>query len=218
MWEDPELFAMARDKLFTAVVGDIMDGLGMLDQFLPPRIQPLRDDMIVIGRAMPVIETDIDAVSEKPFGLMLEALDDLKPGEVYFASGGKVPYAMWGELMSIRAMKLGAAGVVVDGYSRDTREILRLGFPTFSTGRYARDQAPRGEVVDFRIPLRIGPVNIAPGDIVFGDIDGVLVVPKRAVEEVFQRAFEKVEKENLVREAIEDGMPSAKAFATYGVM
>jgi regulator of RNase E activity RraA len=218
MWKDPELFAMAREKLFTAVVGDIMDSLGMLHQFLPPRIQPLREDMVVIGRAMPVIETDIDTPSEKPFGLMLEALDDLKPGEVYLASGGKVPYAMWGELMSTRAMKLGATGVVVDGYSRDTREILRLGFPTFSTGRYAQDQAPRGEVVDFRAPVRIGQVQIAPGDIVFGDIDGVLVVPKLAAEEVFQRALEKVSKENLVRVAIEEGMPCAQAFATYGVM
>jgi regulator of RNase E activity RraA len=115
-------------------------------------------------------------------------------------------------------MKLGATGVVVDGYSRDTREILRLGFPTFSTGRYAQDQAPRGEVVDFRTPVRIGQVQIAPGDIVFGDIDGVLVVPRLAAEEVFQHALEKVSKENLVRVAIEDGMSCAKAFATYGVM
>ena len=218
MWEDPELFAMAREKLFTAVVGDIMDTLALVHQFLPPHIQPLHEDMVVIGRAMPVLETDVDSPPAKPFGLMLEALDDLEAGEVYVASGGAAPYAMWGELMSTRAMKLGATGAVLDGYSRDTREIVRLGFPTFSTGRYAQDQAPRGEVIDFRTPIRIGQVQIAPGDIVFGDMDGVLVVPKAAVEEVFRRALEKVENENLVRMAIEQGMSSAKAFATYGVM
>ncbi len=218
MWQDPELFTMARDKLFTAVVGDIMDSLGIMHQFLPPQIQGLHEDMIVIGRAMPVLEQDVSAPPAKPFGLMLEALDDLKAGEVYVASGGVTPYAMWGELMSTRAMKLGAAGVVLNGYSRDTREILRLGFPAFSTGRYAQDQGPRGEVTDFRTSIRIGQVDIAPGDVVFGDIDGVLIVPKAAVEDVFRRAVEKVEKENLVRVAIEQGMSSAKAFATYGVM
>jgi regulator of RNase E activity RraA len=218
MWKDPELFSLAREKLFTAVVGDIMDTLGMVHQFLPPQIEPLRQEMVVIGRAMPVLEQDVGGPSAKPFGLMLEALDDLKLDEVYVASGAATPYAMWGELMSTRAMKLGAAGAVLNGYSRDTREILRLGFPTFSTGRYAQDQGPRGEVIDFRIPIRIAQVEIAPGDIVFGDIDGVLVVPKSASEEVFRRAVEKVEKENLVRVAIEEGMPSAKAFATYGVM
>ena len=218
MWPDPELFAIARDRLFTAVVGDIMDTLGIMHQFLPPQIQGLHPDMVVIGRAMPVLEQDVSSPPAKPFGLMLEALDDLKTGEVYVAGGGVTPYAMWGELMSTRAMKLGAAGVVLNGYSRDTREILRLGFPTFSTGRYAQDQAPRGEVTDFRTTIRIGQVSIAPGDIVFGDIDGVLVVPKAAAEDVFRRAVEKVEKENLVRIAIENGMPSVEAFATYGVM
>jgi regulator of RNase E activity RraA len=219
MWrDDSELFTIAGAKLFSAVIGDVMDSIGLLHQFLPPQIRPLRDDMVVIGRAMPVLERDIEQPPTRPFGLMLEALDDLKRDEVYVASGGATPYALWGELMSTRAMKLGAAGAVLNGYSRDTNGILRLGFPTFSTGRYAQDQGPRGEVIDFRVPVRIGGVEIAPGDIVFGDIDGVVVIPRAAEAEVLQRAIEKVEKESLVRVAIEEGMPSATAFATYGVM
>jgi regulator of RNase E activity RraA len=219
MWrDDAELFAMARKQLFTAVVGDIMDTLDFRHQFLPPQIQPLHPDMVMIGRAMPVLERDVQRAPEKRFGLMLEALDDLKSHEVYVASGCESPYALWGELMSTRAMKLGAAGVVVNGYSRDTRGILQLGFPTFSTGRYAQDQGPRGEVVDFRTRIRIGQVEIAPGDVIFGDIDGVLVVPAAAVQEVFVRAIEKATKENVVRTAIENGMPTVQAFQTYGVM
>jgi regulator of RNase E activity RraA len=219
MWhDDAELFATARASLFTAVIGDIMDKMGLVNQFLPPEIRPLRDDMAAIGRAMPVLGHDVDHWPEKPFGVMLEALDDLKPGEVYVVSGGSTPYAMWGELMATRAMKLGAAGAVMTGYSRDTPGILRLGFPTFSIGRYAQDQGPRGEVVDFRQPVKIGNVRIEPGDIIFGDIDGVVAVPRSAEQEVFRRALEKVEKENLVRTAIENGMTTVKAFATYGVM
>src|SRR5256714_2511470 len=94
-WQsDDELFALARRELFSAVVGDVMDTLGLQRQFLSPQIQPLRDDMVLIGRAMPVLETDISAQAAddsakpaKPFGLMLEALDDLKPNEIYIATG-----------------------------------------------------------------------------------------------------------------------------------
>lgn len=210
-----------RDRLFTAVVGDVMDKLGLLDQFLPASIRPLRNDMITVGRAMPVLHSDLapgEAEGRKPFGLMLEALDDLKPGEVYLATGGSPEYALWGELMSTRAIRLGATGAVIHGYSRDTHGILQLGFPTFSMGGYAQDQGPRGEVTDFRIRVSIGSLHVEPGDIVFGDIDGVAVIPRKAEQDILRAAIEKVEKENLVRTAIENGMSAVDAFATYGVM
>lgn len=224
---DEELFALVKRELFTAVVGDVLDKLGLLHQFLPPRLQPLRDDMVAIGRAMPVLEADVFGEAEtdtnnpamsKPFGLMLEALDDLKFNEIYICTGGSPRYALWGELMSTRATKLGAAGAVVDGYSRDTPGILQLGFPTFSSGRYAQDQGPRGKVLDFRLPIEIEGVRIRPGDIVFGDLDGVLVVPREVETEAFNKAIEKARGEQLVRKAIEDGMSACEAFATFGIM
>lgn len=218
---DEELFDTLRRELFTAVVGDVMDAMGLLHQFLPPQIKPLRNDMMVTGRAMTVLEADVpsgtDFVSE-PFGLMFRALDDLKAEEVYICAGGSPRYALWGELMSTRATNLGAAGAVVDGYHRDTSGILRLGFPTFSYGGYAQDQAPRGKVIDFRVPLEVGGVKVAPGDIVFGDLDGVCVIPRDAEDEVFRRALEKVQNENLVGRAIEEGMSAQEAFEKFGVM
>jgi 4-hydroxy-4-methyl-2-oxoglutarate aldolase len=120
--------------------------------------------------------------------------------------------------MSTRAQKLSAAGAVVNGYSRDTRGILKLNFPTFSIGRYAQDQGYRGKVVDFRVALEIDGVSIKPGDIVFGDLDGVLVIPQEAERDAITRAADKVSKENTVRTAIENGMSTADAFKTYGVM
>jgi regulator of RNase E activity RraA len=227
LWtSDDDLFATARRELFTAVVGDIMDQLGLQQQFMPPQIRPLRDDMVVIGRAMTVLEADVfdssashgNPWTAKPFGLMLEALDDLKRNEVYVCAGSSPSYALWGELMSTRAQILGAAGAVVDGYSRDTHGILKLNFPTFSYGPYAQDQAPRGKVVDFRVPIAMGGTRIRTGDIVFGDIDGVCVVPQEAVEEVFVKALEKARGEKLVREAIENGMSAVEAFAKYQIM
>jgi len=223
---DNELFASARQELFTAVVGDIMDQLGLQQQFLPPHIRPLNEDMVVIGRAMTVLEADVfdssishaNPLLAKPFGYMLEALDDLKPNEVYICAGASPSYALWGELMSVRARQLGAVGAVMDGYSRDTRAIRKLNFPTFSYGPYAQDQAPRGKVVDFRVPIRIGDCRVVPGDVIFGDVDGVCVVPQQAVDEVFQKALEKARGEQTVRVAIEGGMSASEAFAKYGIM
>ena len=219
--DDAGLFEIARRELFTAVVGDSMDKLGFTHQFLPPQVQPLTRDMVAVGRAMTVLERDVDESAgepENPFGLMFEALDDLKPGEVYVAAGASPRYALWGELMSTRAIHCGAAGAVVDGYTRDTRGILALGFPTFSFGAYAQDQGLRGQVVDFRAPIRFGEVRIEPGDIIFGDLDGVCVVPRAAERDVFQAAIEKARGEKTVRKALEAGMTARDAFTKYGIL
>ena len=226
LWEiDDELFHIVRTELYSAVVGDIMDKLGYLHQFLPPQIKPLRQDMFIIGRAMTVLEADMfdkngnkNQLPEKPFGFMLEALDDLRKNEVYICSGASPDYALWGELMSTRALKLGAVGAVVDGYSRDTNGILNLNFPTFSYGRYAQDQAPRGKVVDFRVPLEINGVKVNPGDIVLGDNDGVCIVPKEIEVKVFTLAIEKARGEKMVQKKIEEGMSAKDAFEKYGIM
>jgi regulator of RNase E activity RraA len=221
------MFAVARKELFPAVVGDVMDKMGLLHQFLPPAIRPLRDDMVVLGRAMPVLEADVFTevgnadrhdTMKSPFGLMFRALDDLQSHEVYLCTGASPRYALWGELMSTRAMKLGAVGAVLDGYARDAAGILRLGFPTFCFGSYAQDQGPRGKVIDFRVPLEIGAVRINPGDIVFGDRDGVCVIPREAETEAFRRALEKVRGEQLVRQALENGESASDAFARFGIM
>ena len=226
MWKtDEELFALMRSELFTAVVGDVLDVAGRLHQFLPAAIQPLEPAMVVAGRAMPVLEADCFEQevrvegSQRPFGLMLEALDDLKRNEVYICTGSSPHYALWGELMSTRAIKLGAAGAVVNGPSRDTGGILRLRFPTFSTGTYAQDQGLLGRVIYFCFEFVFDTgVRVRPGDIVFGDRDGVVIVPRDIEAEIVQAAIEKVRGENEVRTAIEKGMSAKEAFDTFGIM
>lgn len=225
--DDNELFSISRRELFTSVVGDVMDKLQLFHQFLPPAIKPLRQEMLVIGRAMPVLSVDVfrekiegsaNKLMEKPFGLMLEALDNLRANEVYVNTGSSPRNALWGEMMSTRALVLGAVGAVLNGYSRDTRAILNLNFPTFSWGSYGQDAAPRYKVVDFRIPVEIGNVPIRPGDILFGDIDGVCCVPKALEVEIFTKALEKARGEKLVKKALNDGSSAVSAFEKYGIM
>ncbi|TYA89245.1 RraA family protein [Seonamhaeicola marinus] len=228
LWKDDnELFKIAKQELFVALVGDVMDKMGLLHQFLPQQIKPLVPEMIVIGRAMPVLEADVFAeklegtanpIMAKPFGIMFEALDSLKHNDVYICSGSSYNYALWGGLMSARAMKLNASGAVVNGFSRDTNEIIRLDFPTFSAGTFAQDQGPRGKVIDYGLPIEFGGIPVEPGDVVYGDRDGVVIVPKNAVEEAFTLALEKARGEKTVQKALENGMSTVEAFETFGIM
>lgn len=223
---DEELFTLMRTELYSAVIGDILDKMHCYHQFLPYRIQPIKDHMVAAGRAMTVLEADAfeelssgqNPIMQKPFGLMLEALDDIKKDEIYICTGSSPAYALVGELMCTRMQILGAAGAVVNGFHRDTKGIVDLDFPCFSYGRYAQDQAPRGKVIDFRVPIEIEGVRVNPGDIIFGDLDGVVVIPKAIETEVIQKAYEKATGEKMVSEAIRAGMGAKESFDKHGIM
>ncbi len=222
---DAGLFALVREKLFTAVIGDVMDQAGLTRQFLPPEIRALDPASILVGRAMPVLEADCagevlghSGVTDA-FGLMFTALDQLRPGEVYICTGSSPRYALWGGLMSTRAAHLGAVGAVLDGYHRDTREIARLGFPVFSMGSYAQDQRLRGRVVDYRCAIEFGNgCRVMPGDLIVGDIDGVLTVPKADVADIVRAAAIKVAGEDKVRDMILAGRSTGGIFEETGIM
>jgi regulator of RNase E activity RraA len=218
---EQELLELVRRELYTAVIGDVCDQVGLRRQFLSPSVRPLDPGGygVLAGRAMTVLEADLSGEDNgaPPFGLMFRALDDLRPGEIYLASGSRCPYALFGELMSTAAFGRGAAGAVCNGYIRDTAKVLALGFPVYCHGSYAQDQRVRGKVVDFRVPLEVDGVSVAPGDLVVGDLDGVLVVPAQAAEEVFAQALAKARLESGVKAALRRGMRAEAAFREFGV-
>ena len=223
-WSDDNmLFSLVKEKLFVALVGDVMDTMGLQHQFLNPQLKPIDPHMVVIGRAMPVLEADFyqqqatghNEISEKAFGLLFHALDDLKKNEIFICAGGSLRYAQWGGLTSMRALQCGAAGAVIHGYHRDTNEILRLNFPVASFGSYAQAQGPRGKVVDWRIPIELDGVRVMPGDVIYGDRDGVLVIPAQAVDDAFHGAFEKAEVEGRILAALKNGMTTVEAYHKF---
>jgi len=215
---DADLFALFRAELYTPVVGDVLDTLGLYHQFLPQPIQPMRQPMKLVGRAMPVLMIDVFGEQDRPFGRLTEALDQLEPGDVYLAAGGAMRCAYWGEILTATARLRGANGAVIDGYHRDTPQVLEQEWPVFSRGRFAQDSGVRTKVVDFRCRIEVGPVTVQPGDLLFGDLDGVLVIPRAYEAEVVERALEKARGEKLVRREIEGGMSSTDAFAKYGIL
>jgi 4-hydroxy-4-methyl-2-oxoglutarate aldolase len=218
-WDnDGKLFSLIKSELYTPVVGDILDKYGKYHQFLPPQIQPMKDNQIIVGRAMPVLMIDVFGPQKKPFGLLTEALDQLEKEEIYIASGGTMRCAYWGEILTVTAKKRRAAGAVIDGFHRDTPMILKQSWPVFSRGRYAQDSSVRTKVADYRCPIEIGKVWINPGDLVFADLDGVLIIPREIEEKIIQESLDKSRTEKLVLEEIKKGMTSTEAFKRYGVL
>ncbi|MGC4153625.1 MAG: RraA family protein [Propionicimonas sp.] len=215
---DATTFDTVRRRLSTPVLGDALDALGRYHQFLPPGIRPLIPSMKLVGRAMPVLIADTFGPQERPFGRLTEALDSLLPGEIYLARGGRTECAAWGELLTATAIVRGARGAVIDGYHRDTPAVLEQDWPVFSRGCYAQDAGMRTSVLDYRIPVEIGGVSVTPGDLIVGDVDGVLVIPQEVEAEVIERSLVKATTENVVRKAVEAGMSSTAAFAEYGVL
>jgi regulator of RNase E activity RraA len=218
-WEtDEALFQLVETELYTPVVGDILDEFGYYHQFLPQPVQPMRLEDKLAGRAMPVLMIDVFGPQKKPFGKLTEALDQLQEGEIYIATGGTMRCAYWGEILTATAKMRGARGAVMDGYHRDTPKVWEQNWPVFSRGRYAQDSGVRTQVADYRCTIEIQGVWIEPGDLIFGDLDGVVVVPQKVEREVIIKAVQKARGEKLVRKEIENGMSSTDAFAKYGIL
>ncbi|MGB6129707.1 MAG: RraA family protein [Psychrilyobacter sp.] len=215
---DRELFELFKKELYTPVVGDILDEFKYYHQFLPPEIQPALLEMKLVGRAMPVNMIDVYGEQKAPFGLLTEALDQIEEGEIYIAHGGNKRCAYWGEILTATAKKRGANGAIINGYHRDTPKMLEQNFPVFSLGRYAQDSSVRTKVIDYRCSIEIGKVWINPGDLIFADLDGVLVIPREVEEIVVKKALEKARGEKLVRKEIENGMSSTEAYKKYGIL
>jgi 4-hydroxy-4-methyl-2-oxoglutarate aldolase len=206
-------------RLHPAVVADCLDRLGARSQVLDPGIRPLYPGAKVAGFAATVRCVEIDAVPANRddwYRGELAAVDALQPGDVMVVSTCRASY--WGELLATAARYRGARGIVADAYTRDTLALIEMGFPTFAAGIHCADSLGRIDVDAVGITVTCGGVEVAPGDLVLGDHDGVVVIPSQLAEEVIGQAEAKVEGENRVREKLAEGMPVAEAFRTYGVI
>ena len=195
---------------------DMMDTLGYSHIYLPNVIQPIRLTDVMVGRAYPTIICDVYGEQEKPLGLLTEAIDNISEDEVYIVTGGDRRCSYFDEIMTATIKRRGAVGAVIDGYIRDTRQVLEQDFPVFCMGRDAQGSLYRNQVIRYGVPVEIGNILIRPGDLIFGDIDGVVVIPKEIEEKAITVTLEKVRGEKDTREAIERGMSAVEAEKKYG--
>ena len=210
-----------RQHLFTAVLSDCLDAAGYRDQAMHARIRPLDESLVLCGRARTALYMDVyDAPEgENPYELEIQLVDDLKADEVpVFACGASGRIAPWGELLSTAARARGAAGVVMDGLTRDVRAIRDMKLPVFAGGIGPLDSKGRGKVMAIDVPVEVAGARVAPGDLVFGDADGVVVVPRAVEDEVVAAALAKVTGENATREALARGETLADVFKRHGIL
>ncbi len=221
MKNDRELFAWIKENLNVAVVSDIMDEMGYRNQVMHQRLRPLDENCCTfVGRARTFrwMETDY-VVEENPYGLEIEAMDSLQEGDVVVHStdysGTNAP---WGELMSTVAKMRGAVGCICDSQIRDCLRIKALRFPVFYRGIRPQDSKGRGIVMAYDVPVRCGDVLVNPGDIIFADFDGIIVIPKGMEKELYERARAKVEAENLSRKELLEGKSLREVYEKYGAL
>jgi regulator of RNase E activity RraA len=216
---DRELFDFIEHTLYTAVVSDALDELGSVNQAMREYLRPLRSESCFAGRARTVSCVDVYHAAPNPYEKEIEALDSVLPDEiVVVATGQSKRNAPWGELLSTAARARGARGAVIDGLVRDVRKIMELGFPVFSAGIKPVDSKGRGIVYGYNVPVECGGVLTCPGDVVFADYDGVVVIPALLVPEVIRLATEKVRRENSSRAELMAGAFLKDVYRKYGVL
>ncbi|MGI6506889.1 MAG: RraA family protein [Saccharofermentanales bacterium] len=213
---DKELFEVLKKEFYTGVLLDMLDTLGYSHQYLGHKIQGLRPEDVMVGRAYPTIICDVYGEQEKPLGLLAEAIDNISEGEVYIVTGGDRRASYFGEIMAATVKRRGAVGAVIDGFMRDTKQVLEQDFPVYSMGRDAQGSLYRNQVIRYGCPVEINNIKINPGDIIFADIDGVVVIPQEIEEEAIRVTLEKVRGEKDTRAAIEQGMSAVDAVDTFG--
>ena len=217
--DDQEMFQLIKTELYTSVVCDALDQLGFHDQAMRADIRPAYPEAVMVGRALTVLSADVYEVPEEPYKMEIESVDSLNPGDVMVAATGRsTRTCFWGELLSTAARERGANGAVIDGYTRDVRRIMQMRFPVFSTGMKPVDSYGRGIVIDYNCPVNCGDVIVNPGDIVFGDMDGVVVIPKAVEKEIIEKAMQKVTGENKTRDELRQGAYLKDVYEKYGVL
>jgi regulator of RNase E activity RraA len=208
-------------ETYTAVVSDSLDAIGLMGQAFSPRIRPLDDTLVMCGRARTAFYMEVAHVAnpDDPYGLEIDFIDSLRPGDVaIMACGGSKRIAPWGGLLSTASTARGAAGCVTDGFIRDTKHIRELRLPVFNAGIAPLDSKGRGKLVAMDVPVICDGVRIEPGDVVVGDADGVVVVPQRVEDQVLAMALDKVRNETSSVDDLKAGAYLRDVFNKYKVL
>jgi len=216
---ESEMFDRIEKDLYTPVISDSLDSFGYRNCAMSYRIRPLREDFVFAGRARTFAWMDVFVPDPNPYKVEIEFMDKLKPGDVVVTNtDAPLRNAPWGELMSTAARARGARAAVIDSCVRDVKKIFELNFPVFATAISPLDSNGRGRAVAYDVPVQCGGVLVNSGDLIMGDYDGIVVVPKKIEQEVLELAFEKVSKEKMTGQELLDGKLMREVYDKYGVL
>src|SRR5262245_1153677 len=211
--------AQIREHLYSAVVCDALDKLGLKNQSPRVPIRPLTTSGVLVGRCKTTLWAEMSHEDPQPYELELKAVDSCRSDDVLIAAAaGSMRSGLWGELLSTAARRSGCVGAIIDGAVRDIVKMTAMSFPVFARGTSPYDSRDRNRVIDIEIPIEIAGVIFSPGDLVIADADGIVVVPQSVEADAIHSAWDKVHAENTVRDSIARGMTATDAFKKYGVL
>jgi regulator of RNase E activity RraA len=217
---EKELLDYLEQHAYSAAFSDVMDEMGYREQAVSPdrRIRPLCEHFVSAGRAVTLLNAP-DTDEKDPYDLVIKCIDSLSP-ETVLVTTGKVPLTtgIMGELTATALRVKGCRGAIVNGYTRDVRKLIKMGYPTFAWGASPIDTTGRVRVVEYNIPITIGGATISPGDLVFADLDGVMVIPHAAEQEIIAKVLERIGTENIVRKELAEGRRMSDVWSRYGVL
>ncbi|QPC42933.1 RraA family protein [Kaustia mangrovi] len=215
-------FETLKTILYSSVISDVLDGLGYRDQAMLPFMRPLDDDHVLFGRARTGLFMNTYAVAEgeNPYEVEIALIDDLGTDDIVVlgCGGPTTRIAPWGELLTTAALARGATGCVTDGLVRDVRQVRALDFPVVHGGIGPLDSKGRGKMMARDIPIECGGARVEPGDLIFADVDGVVVIPSDVAEEAVSAARAKIEGEDKTREELRRGLTLGEVYEKYGVL
>jgi 4-hydroxy-4-methyl-2-oxoglutarate aldolase len=214
----PVPYEIIMERLSSCILSDVLDGMGLRYQAMGEWIRPLYPG-VVVGRAHTMLMAEVQEPEEDTFALQIEEIDRLGKDDVMVvASNRSTKAALWGELLSTAARCRGARGAVIDGLARDLRQIEEMRFPVFAAGARPISSKGRCIAVNYGCKIECGGVNVEPGDMVFGDIDGVVVVPEAAAEEAVRRGMERANSEKVTRKELVAGALLKQVYEKYGTL
>jgi 4-hydroxy-4-methyl-2-oxoglutarate aldolase len=217
---EQDLLQYLEQHAYAAAFSDILDEMGYRSQAVSPdaRIRPLCESFVCVGRAVTLLNVP-DTNEEEPYDLVIKCIDSLSPGSVLVTTG-KVPLVtgIMGELTATALRVKECRGAIVNGYTRDSRKIIKMGYPTFAWGTSPIDTTGRVRVVEYNIPIDIGGVQVTPGDLVFADLDGIMVIPRAVEDEVVGKVLDRVGTESVVRKELAEGRAMADVWSRHGVL
>jgi 4-hydroxy-4-methyl-2-oxoglutarate aldolase len=206
-------------QCFSSVIMDTLDKMNCRVQCMHPSIRPLVPSMRTWGEAVTARFAAVAEMPDSPFGLEMLVVDSLREGQILVTQCETTELsAAWGGLLTTAARSRKARGVVTDGGARDYVEIVGLEFPTFCRGLTPYDSLGRMDVQAINIPIHCGGILTRPGDLIFADVDGTVVVPQELADEAISKAWEKVKGESKVRDALRSGASVTATFEKYGIL
>lgn len=217
---DSELFNYLENNAYAAAFSDILDDMGYRYQVISPLlgIRPLKENFVSMGRAVTLLSAN-DSDVDEPYEKAIECIDSLEPDSILVtAVTVESETGIMGELTATALRVRNCRGAIVDGYSRDAKKIIEMGFPTYAKGISPVDTAGRTRIVDFNLPIVIGGVRIFPDDIVFADLDGIVIIPKQIEKKVTNEVIERINTENTVRKELDEGKSMSEVWKRYHVL